>query len=187
MRAIPPGSPRRRTVTITAPQPNRSKTFGQFKWHQAWTIELSKREARHRSGLVYDFFPGRQDPERPPLGGYCPCGGWHGRLRGGLESLPSGIKEKAAVRLWLEASTLFSDCAILACQDCMVETYGDNYYMVHNDLWSQVHPNSIGMLCLDCLEGRLGRPLVKTDFTSAPTNYTNRRVAALREQLVRAV
>lgn len=164
-----------------ASQPKRSNHFGTYRWHLAWTVDVAKREVHHNSGLVYDFSSGYQCNFQPPLGGRCPCSCWHGQLRGGLSSLPDGYSEQAAVRLWLEASTLFSDESILACQDCSKITIGDDYYMIQHDLWRQVHPNYVGMLCLTCLQTRLGRSLVKSDFIHAPVNDMNRRVAALRQ------
>ena len=41
------------------------------------------------------------------------------------------------------------------------------YYMVSDQLWSDAGmASSGGMLCLLCLEQRIGRPLVIADFTS---------------------
>lgn len=164
---------------LKAYQPKRSNNFGTYRWHLAWTIDVTKREARHRSGLVYEFSSGYQCDVQPPLGGRCPCSAWHGQLQGGLSSLPEGYREQAATRLWLEASTLFSDLAIWSCQDCSISTIGDNYYMIQHKLWKRVHPNYVGMLCLGCLEVRLGRPLIKADFIKAPVNYMNPVVAAI--------
>ena len=164
-----------------ARQPKRSKELGTYKWHHAWTVDVARREVRHISGVVYDFSSGYQCDFQPPLGGRCPCSCWHGQLRGGLSSLLDGYGEQAAVRLWLEASTLFSDESILACQDCSIITFGDDYYMIQHDLWRLVHPNYIGVLCLACLQVRLGRELRKSDFLDAPVNNKNRIVAGLRE------
>lgn len=53
------------------------------------------------------------------------------------------------------------------CVDCSKNTLGGEYYMVSDDLWaaSGVAPNG-GMLCLACLERRIGRPLMFDDFTA---------------------
>lgn len=57
------------------------------------------------------------------------------------------------------------------CLDCRVHTGEINeYFMVHDDLWFSVNPDGEGMLCLGCLEARLGRPLAAADFTDAPVN-----------------
>ncbi|WP_246763828.1 hypothetical protein [Rhizobium bangladeshense] len=59
------------------------------------------------------------------------------------------------------------------CVDCSVNT-GDTceYYMVHDELWEGVGmtPHG-GMLCIGCLEDRLGRMLTSRDFTDAPVNW----------------
>jgi hypothetical protein len=46
----------------------------------------------------------------------------------------------------------------------------DEYYMVYDDVWLKAHPKRDGMLCVGCLENRLGRELNGTDFTRAPIN-----------------
>lgn len=52
-----------------------------------------------------------------------------------------------------------TDCAICSVDCCEIR----EYYMVTNELWEQygvVH----GMLCIGCLEQRMGRELTKDDF-----------------------
>jgi hypothetical protein len=65
-----------------------------------------------------------------------------------------------------------------ACLDCGVNTsaVGD-YYSLHDDVWQRAHPDAAdpdagGMLCIPCLERRLGRRLNALDFTDAPINFT---------------
>jgi hypothetical protein len=57
------------------------------------------------------------------------------------------------------------------CLDCSKDTY-DEYYGVHNHLWRRVVDRSQrhGMLCLSCLELRLGRLLRFEDFKNVPSN-----------------
>lgn len=56
-----------------------------------------------------------------------------------------------------------------SCYDCEVNTSEINeYYMVNFDLWNSVATN--GMLCIGCLERRIGRQLVSSDFIDAPIN-----------------
>lgn len=60
------------------------------------------------------------------------------------------------------------------CVDCGVDTYArgvDEYYMVHNEVWAAAGmlPRD-GMLCIGCLEARLGRRLTAVDFTDVPVN-----------------
>lgn len=67
-----------------------------------------------------------------------------------------------------------------ACFDCAEDTDRE-YYMIHDDLWEQAgmghgwkyysDPSKLdGLLCVGCLESRLGRQLTKEDFTDAPVN-----------------
>lgn len=157
--------------------PKESKQYGSYKWHSAWEIDVAKREARHKSGVVYDFSSGVQGSKQPPLGGRCPSLAWQGELRGGALSLSVGLSDDVAVRLCLEACVLFSDLAWDACQDCSKHTAGNDYYMVQHDLWAHMHPNRAGMLCLSCLQTRMGRILTRSDFIDAPVNYLNPAVA----------
>lgn len=58
------------------------------------------------------------------------------------------------------------------CVDCRNDTAAmHEYYMVHDAIWAQVgmQPHG-GMLCIGCLEDRLGRMLTNLDFTAAPVN-----------------
>ena len=60
------------------------------------------------------------------------------------------------------------------CMDCKVNTSDINeYYMVDNEIWRKVNPRKEGMLCIGCLENRLGRILIKSDFPNFPINYGN--------------
>jgi hypothetical protein len=55
------------------------------------------------------------------------------------------------------------------CVDCDVDCYEiDEYYMVHDDVWP-IAPFG-GMLCIGCIEARIGRRLTPTDFTDRPMN-----------------
>jgi hypothetical protein len=56
------------------------------------------------------------------------------------------------------------------CRSCGINTdrIGE-YYMVHNELWKCAGLGN-GMLCIRCLERRLGRRLHKRDFTRYPVN-----------------
>jgi Protein of unknown function len=53
------------------------------------------------------------------------------------------------------------------CLDCRKDTF-EEYYFVHNHLWRRAVDRSQrhGMLCLSCLQLRLGRPLSLDDFKS---------------------
>lgn len=62
------------------------------------------------------------------------------------------------------------------CLDCRKQTtfnervVGDEYYMVHDELWLRANPKGKGKLCIGCLEERLGRRLKPNDFTDCLLN-----------------
>lgn len=62
----------------------------------------------------------------------------------------------------------------MPCVDCAVDTSTrgvDEYYMVHNELWTEAGLSILdGMLCIGCLDARIGRRLLARDFTDAPVN-----------------
>jgi hypothetical protein len=59
-----------------------------------------------------------------------------------------------------------------ACVDCKVNTFAINeYYMVRPEVWWRAGmAREGGMLCISCLENRLGRKLRRTDFSECPLN-----------------
>lgn len=66
------------------------------------------------------------------------------------------------------------------CVDCRINTWVINeYYMIRNNLWSKYGPQD-GMLCIGCLEKRMGRKLTPNDFTNAPVNNDLRDVHSPR-------
>jgi len=61
------------------------------------------------------------------------------------------------------------------CIGCGVDTFAiDEYYSVHDELWAQAIPDpnmqNESMLCIGCLEQRIGRHLTAADFSMAPIN-----------------
>lgn len=57
------------------------------------------------------------------------------------------------------------------CLDCGVDTGKINeHYFIKTDLWLSVVGSKKGMLCVNCLQNRLKRPLVKSDFTNSYIN-----------------
>jgi len=59
------------------------------------------------------------------------------------------------------------------CWDCNVNTLSiDEYYMVDDALWEVATEDfgGDGMLCIGCLEARLGGQLVASDFPDLPIN-----------------
>jgi hypothetical protein len=61
------------------------------------------------------------------------------------------------------------------CVDCDVDTLGTGeLYMVHDDVWPLDKLG--GMMCIGCLEARIGRRLTPEDFTDVPINICRRAV-----------
>jgi hypothetical protein len=57
------------------------------------------------------------------------------------------------------------------CHDCGTDTLCWEYYMVWDETWDRVGVDARdGILCIECLERRLGRMLCAEDFTDAPIN-----------------
>jgi hypothetical protein len=57
------------------------------------------------------------------------------------------------------------------CLDCGKSTrISKEYYMIHDHLWSTVAKNPKGMMCISCVEKKLGRKLVPNDFTDCRLN-----------------
>jgi hypothetical protein len=62
------------------------------------------------------------------------------------------------------------------CHDCGVDTlpvdwgYRAEWYMVTQEVWDVAGLPGRGFLCIGCMENRLGRQLVASDFTDCPIN-----------------
>lgn len=57
------------------------------------------------------------------------------------------------------------------CLDCRLNTHLENeYYMLLDEIWLEAHPEDDGMLCVTCVERRLGRKLLPADFANVPIN-----------------
>jgi hypothetical protein len=68
------------------------------------------------------------------------------------------------------------------CVDCGVDTLDvGEFYMVRADVWP-LDPLG-GMLCVGCLERRIGRRLVPADFTDCPLNRARGSSERLRSRL----
>jgi len=58
------------------------------------------------------------------------------------------------------------------CHDCSFDTFHSEYYMLKHNLWDKlIGKENIEMLCIGCVENRLGRELVSSDFLDCPLNY----------------
>ena len=87
------------------------------------------------------------------------------------------ITPKGAPPTWLAK---MKDRSSLLCLDCGVDTIAiDEYYMVTHELWA----NSDGMLCIGCLEKRLGRELTPDDFPSCWDDRDHPKSERLLERL----
>lgn len=69
------------------------------------------------------------------------------------------------------------------CADCPVDTnQNGEYYMVTHNIWGRYGAGD-GMLCIGCLETRMGRKLDKYDFMNVPVNYLGRRSKRMIDRL----
>lgn len=72
------------------------------------------------------------------------------------------------------------------CKDCGVDTGAiDEYYMVLDAVWIEAgggKPHR-GLLCIGCLEKRLGRQLRAYDFLDCPLNHMTKMSARLRSRV----
>lgn len=67
------------------------------------------------------------------------------------------------------------------CVDCQMDTGKNNeFYFIKTELWLSVMPTINGMLCIGCLEKRLGRQLKADDFTEASINSPRHGAKSLR-------
>lgn len=64
------------------------------------------------------------------------------------------------------------DIEVFDCHDCGVNTAEiGEFYMIHHALWRNAIPNNPeAMLCIGCVEERLGFELTSVDFIDAPIN-----------------
>lgn len=68
------------------------------------------------------------------------------------------------------------------CIDCGCDTRGNEYYMVKDEIWPI--DGDGGMLCIGCLETKIGRILTKEDFTDCLANLDLRpRSKRLQDRL----
>jgi len=68
------------------------------------------------------------------------------------------------------------------CKDCGINTlYAGEYYMVDDAIW-QANGVGNGMLCIGCLESRIGYKLQSSDFSDVPINNGGAGVKSERLQ-----
>lgn len=78
------------------------------------------------------------------------------------------------------------------CADCGTNTstpHGNSeYYVIHTDLWEQIGMTvNGGMLCIGCVESRLGRELTGDDFVNCCANLEPDVSERLRDRRTRGV
>lgn len=57
------------------------------------------------------------------------------------------------------------------CLDCRIDTGKiREHYMLVDKTWFEVHTSNVGMMCIGCVENRLGRTLVPSDFNDSHVN-----------------
>jgi len=166
------------TLGVSFPKETREDCVA-YGWHADWTICTATRTATHRSGLSYVFTPwNRCVADALPDRCSWPNRQWVATLR---HIGRNSVGEVTALRRCLEACQLFSEDGRFLCYDCNVDTsYSGDYYMVHDALWKQAMPNEYGMLCMRCLEHRIGRKLCSDDFTDCNANHVSQKVQHIR-------
>jgi hypothetical protein len=71
---------------------------------------------------------------------------------------------------------------VLACHDCGND-FDEYSYVVHDAVWN-ASGLSDGLLCIGCLEARIGRRLCRDDFTDALLNrFTERQSLRLQDRI----
>lgn len=76
----------------------------------------------------------------------------------------------------------------MICVDCGIDTEETKeYFHVHDEVWLQATKQKVVLpfkvLCIGCLELRLGRQLVAGDFTNARVNKFGSHSARLKSRL----
>lgn len=91
------------------------------------------------------------------------------------------FKRKKALE---EAKSWVLHMRTMRCVSCSMNTDSE-YYMVEDHLWirSGLGANE-GMLCIGCLESRIGQQLTWQDFTDAPINWSIRASSHKSERLI---
>ena len=67
------------------------------------------------------------------------------------------------------------------CEDCESDSF--KWFMVQNEIWDKYGVDD-RMLCLECLEKRVGRKMLFEDFTDCPLNNENEYIQSLKETIL---
>lgn len=161
-------------------------------WTAEWAVDTTAKLARHGDGmLAWKFQHTGRFEHSPPLLTAHDREFWRGRLVGGQRALDRWVAERPQNLPPSKALTLarkLADQALAmwvyeawdACLDCGIHTTDiGEYFMVQDTLWRKVCPAPRAMMCIGCLEKRLGRELTPADFTDAPINGAGGKSARL--------
>jgi hypothetical protein len=78
------------------------------------------------------------------------------------------------------------DAGRFICLDCQNDVLrAGEYYMLRDLVWLAANPRRQGMLCIGCVEKRLGRRLAPEDFQGAPLDHHLINGLALSKRLMR--
>lgn len=74
------------------------------------------------------------------------------------------------------------------CVDCQEDTKFEHYFAKNSVWFGEAKMTEEGMLCVGCLEARIGRTLTKVDFTDAHINDPRRysKTSRLVDRLTRS-
>jgi hypothetical protein len=99
---------------------------------------------------------------------------WQKFVRDGRLDFVGAMREIFGLKFRYLKPDPISDAATdFTCLDCGVDTSSDGiaeYYVVNDELWRSANPAGAGMLCVECIEKRIGRKLERDDFVDCLVN-----------------
>lgn len=146
--------------------PSELKAISLYEIKPGDEIVCSKYDTMYHFTITEDNY--ELDSEKNSLSLYAPLTGAEFHFT--PETLMTGVVSYyGVVQKYFEEHSAFHE---YNCNDCKLNTlYVGEYYMVHNELWDEAYPKQDGMLCIACLEKRVGRSLTRADFTDAHVNW----------------
>lgn len=167
------------------PRPSQitNSNVGDFKWHRDWVLSPNLRLTHHRTGLQLMAVPSTSPSANDTLLANEPSyRAWSIARVPGTCCKAIDSNKGLFQRLVHEADELAAYHFAGMCQVCHVDTLesASDYYMLKNRIWRSVCISPRGMMCLSCVESRLGRKLVREDFTGAPINYMSPKLKTLQ-------
>jgi hypothetical protein len=77
------------------------------------------------------------------------------------------------------------DAGRFVCLDCHDDVLkAGEYYLLRDEVWVAANPQRLGMLCIGCVEKRLGRRLTPQDFQGEPLDHHLINGPALSKRLM---